>query len=298
VYLSRENEPRLLTLNAFAPQMTKSVMAEFKKLNRITLFVPSEFTSFVQVFDISLNKTLKALVAQAVEDHADKYASQYEEGGFTTSNRRVLLTKWVSEAWERLHIEHKDTIVRTFQQVGPSLSPNGSEDHEIKIKGLDDIVVGNYSRETPNEDDGLGSLTPADITAIEAAKVKLAVRVKGKRVKHMAKVKANHKLPNIKIDEVDLEELDTEDEEVHEEVQTLGRMSTRSRSQVNRYFTAMEAIEEVDIMEEGDVLVEDDSEPHFDTSDDDDDFDQEIDGDQNVADKSMQYSECNRVNTV
>jgi hypothetical protein len=267
--------------------MTKSVMAEFKKLNCTTSYIPGGCTGLVQVLDISLNKTLKALVAQAAEDHADKYASKYEEGGFTTSNRRVLLTKWVGEAWERLHIEYKDTIVRTFRQVGLSLNPDGSEDHEIKIKGLDDIVVGNYTRETPDEDDGLGSLTPADITAIEAAKVKLAIRVEGKRVKHMAKVKANHNLPNTKIDEVDLEALDTEDEEVHEEVQTFGRMSTRSRSQVNRYFTAMEAIEEVDIMEEGDVLVEDDSEPHFDTSDDDDDFDQEIDGDQNVADENM-----------
>jgi hypothetical protein len=141
-------------------------------------------------------------------------------------------------------------------------------------------------QETTDEDDGLGSLTLADITAIKAAKVKLAARVEAKRVKHIAKVKASHNLPNAKIDEVDLEELDTEDEEEHVEVQTLGRMSTRSRLQVNGYFTAMEAIEEADVMEENDVLVEDDSEPHFDTSDDDD-FGQEIDGDQHVADENM-----------
>jgi DDE superfamily endonuclease len=272
-YLARENEPRLLTLDAFAPQMTKSVMAEFKKINCITSYIPGGCTSFVQVLDVSLNKTLKALVAQAAKDHANKYASQYEEGGFTVGDRRVLLTKWVGKAWERLHIEYKDTIVRTFRQVGLSLNPNGSEDHEIKIKGLDGIVVGNYTQETidEDEDDGLGSLTLADITAIEAAKVKLAARVEAKRVRCMA--------------EVDSEELDTDDEE-HEEVQTLGRMSTRSqlRSQVNRYFTAMEATEEVDVMEEDN---EDDGEPHFDTSDDDDDFDQEIDGDQDVADENM-----------
>jgi hypothetical protein len=97
-YLARENEPRLLTLNAFAPQMTKSVIAEFKKLNCTTSYIPGGCTGFVQVLDISLNKTLKAFVAQAAEDYADKYAREYEEGRFTTSNRRVLLTKWVAEA--------------------------------------------------------------------------------------------------------------------------------------------------------------------------------------------------------
>jgi hypothetical protein len=127
----------------------------------------------------------------------------------------------------------------------------------------------------PETASGLGSLTLADITAIEAAKVQLAARVEAKRVKYIAK----------RI-EGDSEELNTDDEEEHEEVQTLGRMSTQLqlRSQVNRYFTAMEAMEEVDVMEEDN---EDDGEPHFDTSDEDDDFDQEIDGDQDVADENM-----------
>jgi hypothetical protein len=76
VYLACENEPCLLTLNAFVPQMTKSVTAEFKKLNCITLYIPGRYTGFVQVLDVSLNKTLKAFVVQAAEDYADKYTSQ------------------------------------------------------------------------------------------------------------------------------------------------------------------------------------------------------------------------------
>jgi hypothetical protein len=132
-------------------------------------------------------------------------------------------------------------------------------------------VVGNYTQETIDEDDGLGSLTLADITAIEAVKVQLATKVEADRVK---RVKG------------DLKELDTDDEEEHEKVQTLGQMSTQLQSQlqVNRYFTAIEAMEEVDVIEEDN---KDNGEPHFDTSDDDDNFDQEIDRDQDVADKNM-----------
>jgi hypothetical protein len=55
--------------------MTKLVIAEFKKLNCITLYIPSRCTSFVQVLNVSLNKTLKAFVAQAAEDYANKYVS-------------------------------------------------------------------------------------------------------------------------------------------------------------------------------------------------------------------------------
>lgn len=139
-------------------------------------YIPGGCTSFVQVLDVSLNKPLKALVAQAAEDHADKYASRYEEGAFTVADRRVLLTEWVGRAWTQLHTEYKQTIIDTFRHVGLSLHPNGSEDHEIKIKDLDNIAVGDYARGKVDRADGLGSLTPVDIMAIAAAKVKLALR--------------------------------------------------------------------------------------------------------------------------
>jgi hypothetical protein len=141
VYFTKDNEPRLLSLDAFVPQMTKGVIAEFKKLNCTTSYIPGGCTGFVQVLDVSLNKPLKQLVTQAAEDHTDKYASWYQEGKFTISEQRVLLTQWVAIVWKRLHEEYKDTIIKTFCSVGLSLNPDGSEDHKLKIKGLRDIKV-------------------------------------------------------------------------------------------------------------------------------------------------------------
>jgi len=43
-------------------------------------------------------------------------------------------------------LEYKDTIINTFRNVGLALNPNGSEDKELKIKGIPDIQVGNYCR--------------------------------------------------------------------------------------------------------------------------------------------------------
>jgi hypothetical protein len=168
-YFVREQEPRFLCLDAFAPQMTQSLRDEFKKLNCTTSYIPGGCTGFVQVLDVSLNKPLKALVAQAALDHADKYHDRYEKGDFTVSDRRVLLTQWVAVAWKELHEKYKKSIIQTFRQVGLSLNPDGSEDHELKIKGLDDIQVGDYSRVELEPENGLGSLTAVDITAVKDA---------------------------------------------------------------------------------------------------------------------------------
>jgi hypothetical protein len=183
-YFEREKEPRFLCLDAFAPQMTKTLQGEFKKLNCTTSYIPGGCTGFVQVLDVSLNKPLKDLVAQAASDHADKYHEKYEAVGFSVGDRRVLLTEWVATAWKRLHEEYKATIINTFRQVGLSLNPDGSEDHEIKIKGLENIKVGDFSRKEAELESGLGSLTATDIAAVEAAQVKLAaraVKTKGKK---------------------------------------------------------------------------------------------------------------------
>jgi hypothetical protein len=115
-----------------------------------------------------------------------------------------------------------------------SLNPDSSEDHELKIKGLADIKVGDYTRKEPERKDGLGSLLPVDIEAIAAAKVTLAVQVEARRVK----VTTN--LPDIAIGEIDIVQLEFEDKDEHEEVLTLGRMYTQSQVQVNRYYTAAE----------------------------------------------------------
>jgi hypothetical protein len=73
--------------------MTQSLQKEFKKLNCTTSYILSGCTGFVQVLDVSLNKPLKALVAQAASDHADKHYEKYKAGGFSVRDRRVLLTQ-------------------------------------------------------------------------------------------------------------------------------------------------------------------------------------------------------------
>ncbi len=315
-YFTREKEPRFLCLDPFAPQMTQSLRDEFKKLNCTTSYIPGGCTGFVQVLDVSLNKVLKALVAEQASNHADKYHTKYEAGDFTVGDRRVLLTKWVAEAWDELHKKYKDTIVRTFRQVGLSLNPDGSEDRELKIKGLDNIAVGDYSRVEPEEKNGLGSLTATDIAAVEAAQVKLAARVakakkklNAKMASNNTKIQAGKVLPSNENSTAkgynsngDAEEESSGNDEEHEEIFTLGRMNTRSQTRVSRYFTHAEVEadkEAVRVQEEKEAGLwvntdgdesDIDDEPEFDPSDiddDDEDFDEGRQGDDDIADENM-----------
>jgi hypothetical protein len=162
--------------------------------------------------------------------------------------------------------------------VGLSLNPDGLEDHEIKIKGLENIKVGDFSQKEAELESGLGSLTATDIAAVEAAQVKLAAKV----VKSKGKKTAIDNLSDAITEEIDHVEEGNEDEEEPEEVFTLGRMNTRSQTQVSQYFTAEEIEQDEETIR---VYIdstdddEDDVEPEYDPSSDDDDFDQALHGD-------------------
>jgi hypothetical protein len=159
------------------------------------------------------------------------------------------------------------------------LNPNGSEDHELKIKSLNNIAVRDYSQVELEEKNGLGSLTATDIATVESVQVKLAAQV----------AKAKEKL-KAKRAQKDAEEESSSNNKEHEEVFTLGRMSTRSQTRVSQYFTHAEVeadIEAVRVQEEQEESDIDDEEPEFNPSNDDEDFDEGRQGDEDIANENM-----------
>ena len=126
--------PRLLSLDVFSGQKTKEVITSFKALKCTTSFIPGGTTGFIQVCDTVINKSLKARIEDLADQYIDKNEREWVEGKYTVSQRRVLLTKWVGQAWEDIHVHDSDMIRQAFVQVGLGLPIDGSRDHEIKIK--------------------------------------------------------------------------------------------------------------------------------------------------------------------
>ena len=103
---------------------------------RITAAEKSGCTSLVQPPDVSINKPFKGLVEEASEQHYYAHTKQWMNGKITASERRVLISQWVGEAWEALYRQHKDTIIYSFRKYGISLPIDGSQNSEIHIEGI------------------------------------------------------------------------------------------------------------------------------------------------------------------
>ena len=73
-----------------------------------------------------------------------KHRTQYSE--FTASERRVLLSKWIGEAWEKVCTK-PEIITRGFCKCEISIAVDGSEDEVININGIDDYTVGSISHQ-------------------------------------------------------------------------------------------------------------------------------------------------------
>lgn len=74
------------------------------------------------------------------------------EVGFSNwsiSQRRILTTRCVGETWERFcsKPEKQELVRQSFRRLGISLHWSGKEDHEINVKGLPGLEVGDWQRE-------------------------------------------------------------------------------------------------------------------------------------------------------
>jgi hypothetical protein len=136
--------PRFLSLDVFSGQKTKEVIDSFKSTRCATSFIPGGTTGFIQVCDTVVNRSLKARIEELADRYIDEHEIEWVEGTYSVGDRRVLLTKWVGQAWEDMHTEDGDMIRQAFKQVGLCLPVDGSQDHEIKIKDFPEVQVGNW----------------------------------------------------------------------------------------------------------------------------------------------------------
>ena len=166
---STKRPPRLLSLDVFAGQKTKEVIAGFKALNCTTSFIPGGTTGFIQVCDTVINRSLKAQIEELADQYIDKNEREWVEGKYTISQRRVLLTRWVGQAWDDMHAKDSDMIRQAFVQVGLGLPIDGSRDSEIKIKDFPGVQVGNWRDWQPKEGEDMSNLTLEEVEVLASS---------------------------------------------------------------------------------------------------------------------------------
>lgn len=124
----------------------------FRDLNITTSFVPSGCTGYVQVIDVAIDKPLKNRIGELADLHYDQHSDKWNKGSYTGGDRRIILTKWVGQAWRELHAEHAPLIRQTFRKLGLSLAVDRSEDSELSIKDIPNVEVGDWKLLAGQED--------------------------------------------------------------------------------------------------------------------------------------------------
>jgi hypothetical protein len=108
---SADQEPRLLSLNAFAPHKNKGRKAKAKEsvkamekrlakeqaqqqlrneltqLNVLTSIIPSGCTSYVQVLDVLVNKIIKQYLEEYEDAHYNNNLEEWKDGKFSVGDR-------------------------------------------------------------------------------------------------------------------------------------------------------------------------------------------------------------------
>ena len=149
------HEESMLVLDVHKAQMTESVQAVLTdKCDTLPVYVPGGCTPLVQPLDVVINAPLKKKIEKLSMQHVQENLQQYVNGKFTASERRVLLTSWIGQAWEELS-SNKSMIIRAFKKCGISVAADGSEDDEVEIMGLEKYEIG-FEESDSDEDSTTG----------------------------------------------------------------------------------------------------------------------------------------------
>jgi len=108
---------------------------------------------------------LKYLISVEFEEwlEIDENLDLWETGKLTASEKRILVTRFVGSAWEKLFSNPNYTPRAYFEKTGCLLCLDGSEDSKVKIEGMseyrppvapnideDEIVVAEQKQNDPS----------------------------------------------------------------------------------------------------------------------------------------------------
>lgn len=129
------------------------VKQAFRDLNVTTSVIPGGCTYYMGL-DVAIYKPLKRRIGELADLHRVEHRERWSNGCYTVGDRRILLTRWVGQAWGEVHAQQSSLIRQTFRKLGLSLAVDGSEDHEISVKKKSNIEVGDWklAQEMPGEE--------------------------------------------------------------------------------------------------------------------------------------------------
>lgn len=127
----------MLGLGNFKAHLTLLCRTFAEYMGICLVFTPPNCTDCVSPVDKNVGQTLKAKINAQFEDayalHFDRWNRPPTMGGLTTSEKRMLLATWASNAWTDLCDNHQSCIKSSFVKSGFLVAKDGSENHLIAL---------------------------------------------------------------------------------------------------------------------------------------------------------------------
>ena len=118
---------KLLIADVHRAQTTTAIQDMLRECRTALALVPPGTTSLVQPLDVSVNAEFKHFVEELQNKLIHCNVKMYVEGKISASQRRVLITNWVGEAWTKVS-SNTEMIQRAFQKCGIAVPIDGSGD--------------------------------------------------------------------------------------------------------------------------------------------------------------------------
>ncbi|KAJ0135266.1 Peroxisomal targeting signal 2 receptor [Fusarium oxysporum f. sp. albedinis] len=137
-------EDFLLVMDAASFHLTDRIKVEVRRQLLTSALIPAGCTSLLQPLDTTIHRLFK----QFYREEMDIYELEEERKGktyWTISERRIMTTWIVHRAWERIKKE-RDIIRDSFLRAGITTRPDGSQDHLISIKGIENIDCSGWEK--------------------------------------------------------------------------------------------------------------------------------------------------------
>ena len=140
-YMAEKHPPeedKLLFCDNLDAQKTQTFLDLLHNVGCSRFLTPPETTDLTQPVDGGLGRLEKFLIGKECEEWLEEGENleQWENGTITASQKRILITKWVGNAWDITFKSGKYEPDKFFEHTGCLLTLDGSEDDKVKIQGL------------------------------------------------------------------------------------------------------------------------------------------------------------------
>ena len=137
--LREEHGVVMLAMDRLSAQVDPENQHALNELNAYQVLTPANCTDVTAPVDHHIGAPLKTKV-RVMYEHWIETWERTGEKKISAGERRVLLAQWVSVAWESLK-QDEYLLIQSFVQTGLLVAKDGSENHLIKMAGVENYDV-------------------------------------------------------------------------------------------------------------------------------------------------------------